>query len=139
MNKKKITLIIVLSIVGIAAIHLGVYLGSIYIAPEKNNEYIQRDGAMQQYFIEYSSIKKDSPGFKGYVPDADKARRIAEAFLMGSTNSSIFRPYKVEYDGTNNVWIVTGTRRATGLYIAITPIVVIKKDTGEIEFYFYRT
>jgi len=127
--KKMITIFIIVLII----ISLTIFLSFTIINYKYDNidTYVTGSLSDYPYYIEF--LNKDIPN-KGYIPDAKTARNIARKIFIkkfGYIDTYINnKPFTVEFDEKNDVWIVSGNMRkqqAGGV-----PFVILRKSDGKV-------
>lgn len=111
---------------------ISIYLIFIIGGGSKNNEKLNdfQAGNLMDY-NNYLNLNKDNPAIT-YVPDAKTARELAEVILYPIFGESINKrkPFIVEFDDKNQVWIVKGQLPQN--YDGGVPYIIIQKNDGKI-------
>lgn len=125
MTKKKVILIIVISVISIMMVCGTVIHTIIY------KKYVVKEGSLEKY----SSTLNDYIPDEGYVPDAKTAISIAKA-VSAATFPELKKGggYEVEYDKKNEVWIVNNYKMLRSpIYVIIS-----KKDGRILSIWAYK-
>lgn len=121
---RKCIFVLVISIIGLIGVITAMLLFNAN-GPKVGNFLLDE---YQQYMIEFSSDK-----ILGKVPTAKEAQKEAEQIWIekyGKNIPNAKKPYKVFFDQSNNVWLVTGSLHKNT--VGGIPYVLIQKEDGKV-------